>query len=57
MIVRLDALPKNRTELVQLARRLGYVETEDMPIADAFLQDYGKWTETTRALFNEILVD
>ena len=53
----LDALPKNRTELAQLARRLGYVETEGMPIADAFLQDYGKWTETTRALFNQILVD
>ena len=53
----LDSLPKNRAELAQLARRLGYVETEDMPIADAFLQDYGKWTETTRALFNQILVD
>ena len=53
----LDALPKNRTELAQLARRLGYVETEEVPIADAFLQDYGKWTETTRALFNQILVD
>ncbi len=53
----LDALPKNRTELAQLARRLGYMETEEMPIADAFLQDYGKWTETTRALFNQILVD
>ena len=53
----LDALPKNQTELAQLARRLGYVETEGIPIADAFLQDYGKWTETTRALFNQILVD
>ena len=53
----LDALPKNRTELAQLARRLGYMETEGMPIVDAFLQDYGKWTETTRALFNQILVD
>ena len=53
----LDALPKNRTELAQLARRLGYVETQATPIADAFLQDYGKWTETTRALFNQILVD
>ncbi len=53
----LDALPKNRTELAQLARRLGYVETEGTPIADAFLQDYGKWTETTRTLFNQILVD
>ena len=53
----LDALPKNRAELAQLARRLGYVEAEGTPIADAFLQDYGKWTETTRALFNEILVD
>ncbi|MDE0684324.1 MAG: DUF294 nucleotidyltransferase-like domain-containing protein, partial [Candidatus Poribacteria bacterium] len=52
----LDALPKNRTELAQLARRLGYVETEDTSIVDAFLQDYGKWTETTRALFNQILV-
>ena len=53
----LDALPKNRTELAQLARRLGYEETEGIPIADAFLRDYGKWTETTRSLFNEILVD
>ena len=53
----LDALPKNRAELAQLARRLGYVETESIPIVDAFLQDYGKWTETTRALFNQILVD
>ena len=53
----LDALPKNRTELAQLARRLGYVETEEIGIADAFLQDYGKCTETTRALFNDILVD
>ena len=53
----LDALPKNRTELAQLARRLGYVETEGTSIVDAFLQDYGKWTETTRALFNQILVE
>ena len=53
----LDALPKNRAELAQLARRLGYVETEEGSIVDAFLQDYGKWTETTRALFNQILVE
>ena len=53
----LDALPKNRTELAQLARRLGYAETEGTSIVDAFLQDYGKWTEMTRSLFNEILVD
>ena len=53
----LDALPKNRAELAQLARRLGYVETEGASTVDAFLQDYGKWTETTRALFNQILVD
>ena len=53
----LDALPKNRAELAQLARRLGYAETEGAPIVDAFLRDYGKWTETTRALFNQILVD
>ena len=53
----LDALPKNRAELAQLARRLGYAETEGAPIVDAFLQDYGKWTERTRSLFNEILVD
>ena len=53
----LDALPRNRTELAQLARRLGYEETEDISIVDAFLQDYGKWTETTRSLFNQILVD
>ena len=52
----LDALPKNRTELAQLARQLGYVETEEESIVDAFLQDYGKWTETTRSLFNQILV-
>ena len=53
----LDALPTNRAELTQLARRLGYAETEDMPIVEAFLQDYGRWTEKTRALFNEILVN
>ena len=52
----LDALPKNRAELGQLARRLGYRGENDTPAAEAFLQDYGKWTETTRALFNEILV-
>ena len=53
----LDALPTNRAELTQLARRLGYVETEDTSIVETFLQDYGKWTEKTRALFNEILVN
>ncbi len=52
----LDALPKNRAELGQLARRLGYTGSDDKPAAEAFLQDYGKWTEMTRALFNEILV-
>ena len=52
----LDALPTNRAELRQLARRLGYTDTENTPIVEAFLQDYGKWTEKTRALFNEILV-
>ena len=52
----LDALPTNRAELTQLARRLGYTETENTPIVEAFLQDYGRWTEKTRALFNEILV-
>lgn len=52
----LDALPKNRAELGQLARRLGYTGGNDKPAAEAFLQDYGKWTEMTRALFNEILV-
>ena len=53
----LDALPTNRAELAQLARRLGYAETEDTPIVEAFSQDYGKWTEKTRSLFNEILVN
>ena len=52
----LDALPKNRAELGQLARRLGYTGSDDKPAAEAFLQDYGKWTETTRSLFNQILV-
>jgi len=52
----LDELPKNRAELGQLARRLGYTGGNDKPAAEAFLKDYGKWTETTRALFNEILV-
>ena len=52
----LDALPTNRTELSQLSRRLGYEETEETSIVEAFMQDYGKWTEKTRALFNEILV-
>ena len=53
----LDALPRNRAELGQLARRLGYTGDNAEPAAEAFLQDYGKWTETTRALFNEMLVD
>ena len=53
----LDALPKNRAELGQLARRLGYTGDADTPAVEAFLQDYGKWTEMTRALFNQILVD
>ena len=53
----LDALPRNRTELAQLARRLGYTDTENTSTTEAFLQDYGKWTETTRSLFNQILVD
>lgn len=53
----LDALPTNRSELSQLARRLGYEETENASIVEAFLQDYGKWTEKTRSLFNEILVN
>ena len=53
----LDALPKNRTELAQLARRLGYEATEDTSIVDAFSRDYGRWTEMTRSFFNEILVD
>ena len=52
----LDALPRNRTALAQLARRLGYTATEGISAADAFSQDYGKWTETTRSLFNQILV-
>ena len=52
----LDALPKNRAELGQLARRLGYTGADDTPAVEAFSQDYGKWTETTRALFNQILV-
>ncbi len=51
----LDALPKNRAELAQLARRLGYKDGEAATAEDTFLQDYGRWTETTRALFNEIL--
>ena len=51
----LDSLPTNRVELAQLARRLGYTATEDTSTVEAFLQDYGKWTETTRSLFNQIL--
>ena len=53
----LDALPRNRTEVGQLARRLGYTGDNDKPASDMFLQDYGKWTETTRSLFNQILVE
>ena len=53
----LDSLPTNHSELAQLARRLGYEETDDSSIVEAFLQDYGKWTEKTRTLFNEILVN
>ena len=52
----LDALPTNRSELEQLARRLGYAHTEENPADAAFLEDYGKWTEMTRSLFNELLV-
>lgn len=52
----LDALPTNRAELNQLSRRLGYEETEETSIVEAFMQDYGQWTEKTRTLFNEILV-
>ena len=53
------SMPFRKTEqnCAQLARRLGYEATEDTSIVDALLQDYGKWTETTRSLFNEILVD
>ncbi len=53
----LDALPRNRTEVAQLARRLGYTDTENTSTTEAFLRDYGKWTETTRSLFNQILVE
>ena len=52
----LDALPTNRAELSQLSRRIGYEETEETSNVEAFMQDYGKWTEKTRTLFNEILV-
>ena len=52
----LDALPTNRAELNQLSRRLGYEETGETSIVEAFMQDYGQWTEKTRTLFNEILV-
>ena len=52
----LDALPTNHAELEQLARRLGYTQTEEAPAVEAFLKDYGEWTETTRSLFNQILV-
>ena len=53
----LNALPTNRAELTQLARRLGYTGTQDKSIVEEFSQDYGQWTEKTRALFNEILVN
>ena len=53
----LDALPTNHTELAQLARRLGYTDTEEYAIVDKFSQDYGMWTEKTRALFNALLID
>ncbi len=53
----LDALPTQSTELARLAKRLGYVDTEGTQTVEAFLQDYGKWTETTRELFNALLVN
>ncbi len=53
----LDALPTNRAELAHLARRLGYKDTEEYSIVDRFSQDYGMWTEKTRALFNALLVN
>ena len=51
----LDALPTNSTEVEQLARRLGYTYTKNESTVEVFLQAYGKWTETTRTLFNHIL--
>lgn len=53
----LDALPTNRSELAQLARRLGYEETENSSTVETFLQDYGKWAEKTRTLFNDLLLN
>ena len=44
----LDALPRNRTELGQLARRLGYKETENTSTAEAFLQDLVSGPRPTR---------
>ncbi len=51
----LDALPTNRSASEQLAKRLGYTDTENQSTVDGFLADYGKWTEITRTLFNHIL--
>lgn len=53
----LDALPTNQSELAQLARRLGYTDSEEPSSVEKFSQDYGMWTEKTRTLFNSLLVD
>ena len=53
----LDALPTHHSELAQLARRLGYTDTEGYTSVEKFSQDYGMWTEKTRTLFNNLLVE
>ena len=53
----MDALPTHQSELAQLARRLGYTDTEHSSSVEKFSQDYGMWTEKTRTLFNSLLVE
>ena len=50
----LHALPDKAAELEQLAKRLGYTE-EGGQALDQFLKDYQACTESTRALFNQLL--
>ncbi len=50
----LHALPDKAAELEKLAKRLGYVDGDERA-AEQFLKDYQECTETTRALFNQLL--
>lgn len=50
----LGDLPEHTTELEKLAKRLGYVDGEQIA-AEVFLKEYQQCTEHTRALFNQLV--